>query len=106
MVFLRFNKIRIIKIATILIDYFILYFLCKSNFSLINSIVENKINLFFLLLFVVSINYLIGKYDYVEIQNTSKMIIYFFKKNVINFLYIFIALIFSKINLLHFHYYI
>lgn len=96
MVFLRFNKIRIIKIATILIDYFILYFLCKSNFSLINSIVENKINLFFLLLFVVSINYLIGKYDYVEIQNTSKMIIYFFKKNVINFLYIFIALIFFK----------
>ena len=99
---LRFNRIRIIKIATILIDYCILFFLCKSNFSLTASIFDNNLNLLFSLIFVVSINYLIGKYDFFDIQNIRKMIIYFFKKNLIISLYIFIILIFLKNLLLPF----
>lgn len=99
---LRFNRIIIIKIATILIDYCTLYFLCKSNFLLTSSIFENNLNLLFSLIFVVSINYLIGKYDFFDIQNIGKMIIYFLKKNLIISLYIFFILIFLK-NLLITH---
>ena len=94
--FFHFNRIRILKILTIFIDFYILYFFCKSNFSLLSLIFETKLNLFFSLLSMVSINYLIGKYDFFDIPNIRKMIIYFFKKNIINFLYLLIILISLK----------
>ena len=94
--FFRFNRIRILKILIIFVDFYILYFFCKSNFSLLSLIFETKLNLFFSLLCMVSINYLIGKYDIIDIQNVRKMIIYFFKKNIINLSYILIVLIILK----------
>lgn len=94
MVLLRFHKMRIIKIANILIDYTILFWLCINNFSLLNNIFSNYLNLFSSIGIIVFINYLIGKYDFFNLQNIKKIIFYFLKKNIISLIYIFIIFLF------------
>jgi len=85
---------RIIKIANILIDYTILFWLFIKNSSLLSYLLADYINLFFSIGLIVLINYLIGKYDFFDIQNINKMFFYFLKRNFISLIYILMILLF------------